>query len=75
MKTTQCRSLATIGIGLLLLLGATGCIVTGKDFRTVATPEFQTGVKSLLNGFVDGLFAAMAVDSSSSTSGSTTSGH
>jgi len=34
--------------------------VPGYEFRTVATPAIQNGVSQILNGLLDGFFAAIA---------------
>jgi len=38
-----------------------GCEV-GKEFRAAATPAIHTGVSAIVNGLVDGLFAAIEVE-------------
>jgi hypothetical protein len=46
-----------LGAGGLLLQA--GCPLTGREFREVATPAVHTGVSQILNGLLDGLFAAI----------------
>lgn len=41
---------------------ATGCGKTHDEFRAVATPAIHNGVSQILNGLLDGLFAAIAVE-------------
>ncbi len=67
-------SKATVtGLALLGLTLGTGCdSEMAKEFREVATPSLQSGVSSILNGVVDGLFAVVDPDTSESDSGGTT---
>ena len=54
---------------LTFLLG--GCSI-GKDFRAAAGPAVETGVNAILDGLVDGLFAAIepeGTDGSDNASG------
>ena len=46
----------------ILLSTQTGC-PGGRQFREAALPAVQTGVDSILDGIVDGIFAAIAVES------------
>ena len=46
--------------GLLAL--ATGCTLTDKEFRTIAGPQLEAGINSILDGLVDGLFAVIEPD-------------
>ena len=47
----------------------TAC-VTGRQFREAALPSLESGMDLILDGVVDGLFAAIDVESSSdSTAG------
>ena len=41
--------------------GMTGC-VTGEEFRSVAGPAVETGITSIVNGLLDGLFAVIEPD-------------
>ncbi|MBI4717371.1 MAG: hypothetical protein HY763_06175 [Planctomycetes bacterium] len=60
----------------LVVAGIMGCsgfgCVLGTDFRRVATPAVHTGVSSILNGLVDGLFAAIELESDGDGSDDTT---
>jgi hypothetical protein len=38
-----------------------GCL-SGTEFRSVAAPAIKTGVSSILDGLVDGLFAVVEPD-------------
>ena len=46
-------------LATLALVPQTACTF-GREFRAVATPAFQQGVSQILNGLVDGIFAAIA---------------
>ena len=47
-----------IGLAALALSGLAGCTV-GREFREAAGPSVQTGVTQIVNGLLDGLFAAI----------------
>jgi hypothetical protein len=52
-------SIATVTIaGAILLTTQTGC-PAGTDFRDAALPAVRTGVESILDGILDGIFAAL----------------
>jgi len=54
------------GVMMAALMGQTGCIpVQGEQFREAALPAIQTGMTTLLTGVLDGMFAAIAVESDS----------
>jgi hypothetical protein len=53
----------------LLLTIQTGC-PAGKEFREAAGPAIKTGVNSVLDGLVDGFFAAFEPDNTAQTSSS-----
>ncbi len=64
----NCRSkiVRSMGIGFLVggaSVAATGCEV-GRDFRAAAGPAFHQGVTLIVNGFIDGIFAAAAPEPS-----------
>ena len=48
--------------------GVTGC-VTGEEFRAVAGPAVETGVTSIVNGLLDGLFAVIEPDATTGSEG------
>lgn len=52
------------------VLGSLPTCLSGTQFRAAALPAFQSGVSQILDGFVSGVFAAIAVepDNSSGTS-------
>ena len=56
LKTTM-----TLALAALLLTPNAGCLV-GTQFRAAALPAFQSGVSQILDGFVNGVFAAIAVE-------------
>jgi len=61
-----------IGLGIAALASQAGCIpYSGTQFRETAIPSLQTGVTSIMNGLIDGIFAAIEVEPETS-SGSTT---
>jgi len=41
---------------------------TGKEFRSVAGPAVHQGISAILNGLLDGIFAAVMPDSPSNGS-------
>ena len=53
---------AVIITAAIALSTQTGC-PGGRQFREAALPAVQTGVDSILDGIVDGIFAAIAVES------------
>ena len=46
---------------IVLAAGSTGCI-TGTQFRSAALPAIEGGIGMILDGVVDGLFAAIQVE-------------
>lgn len=58
MKTRHKR----IGFGGVVALSLQIACIPGREFRAVATPAFQSGVSQILNGILDGVFAAVAVE-------------
>ena len=62
-----------IAAGIAAFAGQAGCIpYSGTQFRETAIPALQTGVTSIMNGLIDGVFAAIEVESV--TSGDSTTG-
>jgi len=61
-RTSLCvclLSLAFIALG--------GCVpVEGRQFREAALPAIESGMSSILNGILDGVFASIEVESSTS---------
>ena len=53
---------AVIIAAAIVLSTQTGC-PGGTQFREAALPAVQTGVDSILDGIVDGIFAAIAPES------------
>jgi hypothetical protein len=73
-KYTWCAILALL---VATLAFGTGCDeeAAGRAFRDAASGSFQSGLQSIVNGVIDGMFAAFelgADDTSSSSSSSTT---
>ncbi len=60
-KATLFASLATT------LLGTIPACPTGTQFRSAALPAIHSGVSQILGGFVDGVFAAIAVEPDNSS--------
>lgn len=50
-----------VGMAVAVLGVQTGC-GGGREFRETAFPAIHSGVSSILNGLVDGVFAAIEVD-------------
>ncbi|UCE59316.1 MAG: hypothetical protein JSU63_17965 [Phycisphaerales bacterium] len=55
----------------LVFAAQPGC-EAGREFRDAALPSVETGVRDILDGLLDGVFAAIAVEPGNSTSSSTT---
>lgn len=67
------RAVVLLSGGSVLLASSGACDApTGRQFRDAALPAIQSGVQSILSGFVDGVFASIAVenDNPDDTSGS-----
>ena len=61
-----------IGLGIASLAGQAGCIpYSGTQFRETAIPSLQTGVTSIMNGLIDGIFAAIEVEPETSDESTT----
>ena len=61
-RVRRSRKLA-IGIGTVALASQAACIpYSGTQFREAAIPAVQTGMSSIMNGLLDGLFAAIEVE-------------
>ena len=62
------RTVCTGIVAAILLMGSTGCIPTrGVQFREAALPAIESGVSSIMNGVLDGIFAAIEPETSAST--------
>jgi hypothetical protein len=53
---------ALAAAGATAMLMTQGACVDGRQFRTAALPALKGGVDLMLDGVVDGLFAAIAVE-------------
>jgi len=72
-RTAPVRSALAIAI-LAVVPSFGGCIPAGGTaFRTTALPAIETGVSSILDGVVSGVFAAIAVDPASQSCDNTSS--
>ena len=61
-----------IGLGIAAFAGQAGCIpYSGTQFRETAIPSLQTGVTSIMNGLIDGIFAAIEVEPETSNESTT----
>ena len=61
-----------IGLGIAALAGQPGCIpYNGTQFRETAIPSLQTGVTSIMNGLIDGIFASIEVEPETSNESTT----
>lgn len=50
----------SLGVVVVAAVCLTGCTIPyGPQFREVALPAIQTGVHSILDGFVNGVFATI----------------
>ena len=60
------RTLA-MGLAAVVLASQMGCIpIRGTEFRDTALPAVQSGVTSIMNGLIDGIFAAIEPEPQSS---------
>lgn len=58
-----------LAAGMIMALAvATGCEV-GREFRAAAGPRVQTGVTDIVNGLLEGIFAAIDLDDSTAAAG------
>lgn len=60
-KVTWLVSLATT------VLGSSPVCLDGTQFRSAALPAIHSGVSQIVDGFVDGVFAAIAVEPDNSS--------
>lgn len=66
----RCSWKLTFALLVCGLFALPGCL-TGDEFRAVAGPGVKSGVTSIVNGVLDGLFAIVEPDTSrASTDGS-----
>jgi hypothetical protein len=74
-KRARCAILALL-IGVLVVGSACDEEAAGRAFRDAAAGSLQSGVGSIMDGVVDGLFAMLEVgdDQPSDSSSSTTTG-
>ena len=56
----QSRRLA-VGVLAATMIGQLGCDA-GRQFREAALPSVEGGVKDIVNGLMDGFFAAIEVE-------------
>ncbi len=64
-RTRVRRSLAAVmSAATIGTMCQTSC-VTGRKFREAAVPAVRTGVTEIVNGLLDGLFAAIEPDATS----------
>ncbi len=61
---TRCPRTLTFALLVCGMSVLPGCL-TGDEFRTVAGPGVQSGVTSIVNGVLDGLFAIVEPDTTS----------
>lgn len=50
-------------VAATILVTQTGCL-TGPEFRAAALPAMESGVEQILDGLVDGIFAAIEPETS-----------
>lgn len=58
-RSRRVMALFVTGAGLMQL---SGCPVTGREFVATAGPSVKNGVTLIVNGLLDGLFAAIEPD-------------
>jgi hypothetical protein len=64
-RPTRCSQKVALALMAGSISLTIGCL-TGAEFRAVAGPGVESGVKSIVNGVLDGLFAVIAPDASTS---------
>ena len=63
-RGARLRCTLAVGVGVAALSTQVGCIpYSGTQFRETAVPAVQTGVTSIMVGLIDGIFAAVDVES------------
>jgi len=50
---------SSLAVSALVALALQGGCTTGRDFRDAALPSLKTGINSILDGLVEGIFAAI----------------
>ncbi|MFQ5412868.1 MAG: hypothetical protein ACE5E6_00275 [Phycisphaerae bacterium] len=58
---TACRRLCTLAVSAVCIYQV-GCLPDGREFRDVAGPNVESGVRSVVTGLLDGLFAVIDPD-------------
>ena len=65
-KRTARRNVLRIALlwafGACTVLTQTGCLAATDEFRTVAGPALESGITSIVNGLLDGIFAIIEPD-------------
>ncbi len=69
-KTVRVSWRLLIGLVAMLLATQPGC-GSAQEFRAVAGPSVHSGVKDIVNGLVDGMFAVIEPDDTAGTGEST----
>jgi hypothetical protein len=59
-----------VGVLVASMIGQLGCDA-GRQFREAAMPMVEGGVKDIVNGLMDGFFAAIDVETTTQNSSST----
>jgi len=59
------RLIATLGLALATV-AQPGCVPVGKEFREAAGPALEVGLNSIMDGLLDGFFAAIEPESADS---------
>lgn len=62
-----------VGLAFAALAVQAGCL-TGTEFRSTAIPAVQAGVSQIVDGLLDGLFAVIEPDGTSSSDSNDTPG-
>ena len=60
------RLIATVGLALATVTQP-GCVPIGTEFREAAGPALEEGLNSIMDGLLDGLFAAIEPDGTDSS--------
>ena len=65
---TRCSRTLTLALLVCGMCVLPGCL-TGEEFRAVAGPSVQSGVTSIVNGVLDGLFAVIEPETTTDSTG------
>ena len=59
LRRVRKATAAMTGVSFTVFSVVSGCADVGRDFRTAAGPAIESGVRSIVDGVLDGLFAVI----------------